>query len=210
MYPNNDTFTLFGVRTFESFINEKFIAISNHIENISDTVILSYENALSDKIKEIASKFILSTPQINFSKDSVIVTPFLKDISVQDPFFGQKLVPRAFIKYSIPILGKDFELLKVCPYTYLQTKIRVEINNNNLEFILDTRYASIDFSESKIREINTSAIQVKDFITNTLKDLNTSVVKFNVGLDDFISPRLTNRIIKIKQYLKNKQNLNPF
>ena len=181
MFSQADSFTLFGVQIFDNFVREKCTAISLAIENFSDDEILGSENNLEQTIQRLISNYSITPLSISFDKESVRITPYTKDIYVRDVFNRQALVPRAYVRYSIPVSG-NLELLKTCPYSYLQTKIKVEFKNNYLEFELDTRYATVEFPEEKKREINNAALNTKDFILKTSTDLNNSVEKFNAGL----------------------------
>ena len=207
-----NSFTIFGGQVFDHFVKGQFANVSNAIDNLADAEILKNEKDIQGFARTLwESHKIGPPPQVDFTRDRVKVSPYLMDVTVKDHFNRMVKVPRAIVRYSVPIIGHNTELLKVCPYNYIEMQIKVQIESGNtLVFEIDSGYANVNFPAEKQTEINRYALAVRDFITKTSKALQNAIGEFNNKLFDFILERAQVRLSKVHQIQRNINNLNPF
>lgn len=204
MFKTDKKFRLFGEESFDKLQRTRVQDLADHIADISDATILGKAGNIDQFIAELVNQFSLPTVEISFEKNGLVVNPYIGEIE----YYGRRL-PRAYIKYTFPIVrGRD--MLRYSPYNHRVNTFWVEDLNGRLVVIYDTEYASLDFPEDRKKGFNDFVLHFRDRVKEMAGVLNDVVGKFNDGLNEFITPRVKERLAVAQRNEKNKDDLNPF
>lgn len=193
-------FILFGQFPFSRYAHKRLVSIAQNIESMSDVEVLMYKDSFEDLTKKLVKAFSLLPVDILFD-DKVV------DLLNKRSPEGQ----RCFVEYTLMIKG-DPELLSCDPYSlgYVSLSLPVKLRTNLISFEIDTEhgshYGATDLPEEAIHKVKQDYETIKAFITDTLLALNNESQKFNLQLEELITPMLAKKMRTASHYsaMKNK------
>jgi hypothetical protein len=191
--------TLFGEKNFGEYAKQRLLELFVGIDAMPDAEILRYKTNL----EELMNRVILENriEKLNVSFENKGVRPYAVP--------GNK-IQRIFVEYSFSTSSHN-SFLNMCPYPLGIIKLNVKgrISQGKLCVDLDTGYHnSFDFPDSKVKEIESDYLAVKDFIIGALADLNAAFENFNSEIGKHILPRLQIRLKKAEDLVSARNKLN--
>jgi hypothetical protein len=193
-----ETFILFGERPFNEYEHERLATIAKNINNMSDVEVLMYKDNFEDLLKQQVKRYALRPINMPF-EDKIV------DLIDKPNHHGSHY----FAEYTLMITG-DAELLKIDPYNngYIEFPIPVTVKTNVVSFEIDTYFNSVDLTPKVMENIKKDYHTIKEYISTTLLYLNNESQKFNLRLEEFITPILAQKIRAAYRHSVVKQKLN--
>lgn len=193
-----ETFVLFGERPFNDYAYNRLSGIAKNINSMSEIEVLMYKDNFDTLVQKLVASYSLLPVSISF-EDKLV------DLIDKPDHNGSHY----FAEYTLMING-DSNLLQLDPYNngYVELPVPVIIKTNVISFEIDTHFSSEELTEAVINNIKRDYTMVKEFISTTILYLNNESQKFNLRLDEFITPILAQKMRTAYNHTVVKQKLN--
>lgn len=193
-----EKFILFGKRPFNNYAYDRLQSIAENINSLSDIELLMHKDTFDKLVKKLVTIYSLQPVNISF-EDKLV------DLIDRPDDEGSHY----FAEYTLMIEG-DAELLQLDPFNsgYVAFPMPVVVKTNVISFEIDTNFSSEELTDSVMKEIKKDYDLIKDHISSSILQLNNESQKFNLRLEEFITPILARRMRKAFKHTLIKQKLN--
>ena len=190
-------------RVFDSVIR----SISGQLNNLSSFKDIDIE----ETAERIAESLKIGLTELN--KEKIHIEPKLGTRSGRTFPAGydvnpNKDYPNAYIHYTIPFSG-DSEIFEVRPNTFIPRPYNAEVGSNQLTFILNANYATLDLPEEIRGKLKREANEVITFIEKNLDQVNKAINEFNNTLSKKVAIEIRKRIDQENKMDNLKNDLRP-
>ena len=160
-------------RIFDSVIRR----IPAQLSNIG-----SFKNMdIEETSESIAESLKIRLTKLNKEKMQIVPKLGSRSGSAFPPGYDvnpNKDYPNAYIHYTIPFSG-DSEIFGARPNTFSPRTYNAEVGSNQLTFILNANYATLDLPEEIRGKLKREANEVITFIEKNLDQVNKEINEFN-------------------------------
>ena len=192
------------------------------IERVFDSVIRSIPAQLSNfgsfknmdiegTSEKVAKSLKIKLTELNKEKIQIVPKLGLKSGSTFPPGYDvnpNKDYPNAYIHYTIPFSG-DSEIFRVRPNTYGLRTYGAEVGSNQITFILNANYATLDLPDEIRGKLKKEANEVITFIEKNLDQINKAINEFNGTLSKKAAIEIRKRIDQENKMDNLKNDLKP-
>ena len=188
---------MFGEKPFDLYAREKFSDITVGIEHMNDVEVLMFREDFDGLVKKTTDFYTF--PRLEISFDEKIVDLVGKPDRTRTRYFAE---------YSLTVKGNPF-YLGLSPFNsgYRPVDLLVELKENVLSFVIDTRYHSEELSSEVTEHVKREYMRIRRFITETQENLNRTIDYYNGELEKLVIKQLANKLRKAIRCEKIRQAL---
>jgi hypothetical protein len=193
----SNKFLLFGEKPFDVYARERFADISVGIDHMNDVEVLMYKDDFDGLVRKTTEFY--SFPHLEVSFEDKVVDLVGKSDRVRQRYFAE---------YSLLVKG-DTYFLGLSPFNsgYRQIDLMVELRENVVSFMIDTRFHSEELTAEVTEHVRKEYLKIRKFISQNQDNLNKTVDYYNGELEKLVIKQLANKLRKALRCEKIRQSL---
>ena len=193
----SNKFLLFGEKPFDVYARERFADISVGIDHMNDVEVLMFKDDFDGLVKKTADFYAF--PHLEVSFEDKVVDLVAKNDRVRNRYFAE---------YSLLVKG-DTYFLGLSPFNagYRQIDLMVELRENVVSFMIDTRYHSEELTPEVTEHVRKEYLKIRKFISQNQDNLNKTIDYYNGELEKLVIRQLANKLRKALRCEKIRQSL---
>jgi hypothetical protein len=193
----SNRFLLFGEKPFDMYARERFADISVGIDRMNDMEALMFKDDFDGLVKKTTDFYAF--PHLEISFEDKVVDLVAKNDRTRSRYFAE---------YSLIVKGDPY-FLGLSPFSsgYRPVDLTVELKENVLSFVIDTRYHQEELTPEVTSHVKKEYMRIKRFISDSQANLNNTIDFFNAELEKLVIRQLANKLRKAVRGEKIRQSL---